>query len=641
MSKDLIQIRFLDGNEKEFSKGITLHAIAESISSSLKKKAIAGKVNGELYDLHRAINQDAEIEILTVDSDEGLEIMRHTTAHILAQAVKRVHKNVKLGVGPVIEDGFYYDMDLSTTIASNELLQLEHEMKKIINENHPIERTEVTRSEAEKIFSEINDELKLELLRDIPMNETVTIYKQGEFFDLCRGPHLPSTGMVKAFKLTKVSGAYWRGNSDNQMLQRVYGVAFRSQKQLNEYLMFLEEAAKRDHRKLGNELELFMFSDEAPGMPFYLAKGQMVKNQLEQFLRSVQEKHNYEEVRTPFMMNQQLWEKSGHWDHYKDNMYFSEVDNAKFALKPMNCPGHMLIFKNKLHSYRDLPIRMGEFGQVHRHEFSGALNGLLRVRTFCQDDAHIFVTPEQIESEIKSVIELVDYIYKTFGFEYSIELSTRPEDSMGEDSLWELAESSLENVLKKLNFDYKLNEGDGAFYGPKIDFHIKDALKRSHQCATIQLDFQLPEKFDLNYINEKNEKQRPVVIHRAIFGSLDRFFGILIEHFGGVFPTWLAPVQVKVIPVSLKVHQEYAQEIKEALGKKGIRVELDNREQKLGYKIREAQVAKVPYILVLGDKEMESNSVNVRKHGEEKSETFNLDSFIEKLQDEIVEKKLR
>ncbi|WP_336881365.1 threonine--tRNA ligase [Priestia koreensis] len=640
MSKDLIQIRFLDGNEKEFSKGITLHAIAESISSSLKKKAIAGKVNGELYDLHRAINQNAEIEILTVDSDEGLEIMRHTTAHILAQAVKRVHKNVKLGVGPVIEDGFYYDMDLSTTIASNELLQLEHEMKKIINENHPIERTEVTRSEAERIFSEINDELKLELLRDIPMNETVTIYKQGEFFDLCRGPHLPSTGMVKAFKLTKVSGAYWRGNSDNQMLQRVYGVAFRSQKQLNEYLMFLEEAAKRDHRKLGNELELFMFSDEAPGMPFYLAKGQMVKNQLEQFLRSVQEKHNYEEVRTPFMMNQQLWEKSGHWDHYKDNMYFSEVDNAKFALKPMNCPGHMLIFKNKLHSYRDLPIRMGEFGQVHRHEFSGALNGLLRVRTFCQDDAHIFVTPEQIESEIKSVIELVDYIYKTFGFEYDIELSTRPEDSMGEDSLWELAQDSLENVLNKLNFDYKLNEGDGAFYGPKIDFHIKDALKRSHQCATIQLDFQLPEKFDLNYINEKNEKQRPVVIHRAIFGSLDRFFGILIEHFGGVFPTWLAPVQVKVIPVSLKVHQEYAQEIKEALGKKGIRVELDNREQKLGYKIREAQVAKVPYILVLGDKEMESNAVNVRKHGEVKSETFNLNSFIEKLQDEIVNKKL-
>ncbi|MFP3888382.1 threonine--tRNA ligase [Priestia filamentosa] len=641
MGKDLIKIRFLDGNEKEFSKGITLHDIAESISSSLKKKAIAGKVNGELYDLHRNINQNAKIEILTLDSEEGLEIMRHTTAHILAQAIKRVYKSVKLGVGPVIEDGFYYDVDLSTTITSNDLIQIENEMKKIISENHRIERNEVTRSEAEKIFSEINDELKVELLRDIPMNETVTIYKQGEFVDLCRGPHLPSTGMVKAFKLTKVSGAYWRGNSENQMLQRVYGVAFRSQKQLKEYLTFLEEATKRDHRKLGNELELFMFSEEAPGMPFYLAKGQIIKNELEKFLRSVQDKHNYEEVRTPFMMNQQLWEKSGHWDHYKDNMYFSEVDHAKFALKPMNCPGHMLIFKNKLHSYRDLPIRMGEFGQVHRHEFSGALNGLLRVRTFCQDDAHIFVTPEQIESEIKSVIKLVDYIYKTFGFEYDIELSTRPEDSMGEDSLWELAESSLKNVLEKLNFKYKVNEGDGAFYGPKIDFHIRDALKRSHQCATIQLDFQLPEKFDLHYINEKNVKQRPVVIHRAIFGSLDRFFGILIEHFGGAFPTWLAPVQVKVIPVSLIAHQEYAQQIKEILGQKGIRVELDNREQKLGYKIREAQVAKVPYILILGDKEMESKSVNVRKHGEEKSETYALDSFIVELQDEIVAKKLR
>ncbi|MEI2393614.1 threonine--tRNA ligase, partial [Priestia megaterium] len=377
---------------------------------------------------------------------------------------------------------------------------------------------------------------------------------------------------------------------------------------------------------------------EAPGMPFYLAKGQIVKNELEKFLRSVQDKHNYEEVRTPFMMNQELWEKSGHWDHYKDNMYFSEVDNAKFALKPMNCPGHMLIFKNKLHSYRDLPIRMGEFGQVHRHEFSGALNGLLRVRTFCQDDAHIFVTPDQIESEIKSVIELVDYIYKTFGFEYDIELSTRPEDSMGEDRLWELAESSLESVLKQLNFTYKVNEGDGAFYGPKIDFHIKDALKRSHQCATIQLDFQLPEKFDLNYINEKNEKQRPVVIHRAIFGSLDRFFGILIEHFGGAFPTWLAPVQVKVVPVSVQAHEEYAQHIKEMLRESGIRVEIDNRNQKLGYKIREAQVAKVPYILVLGDNEVQNKSVNVRKYGEEKSQTVELEEFINTLTSEITNK---
>jgi threonyl-tRNA synthetase len=638
MSKESIIIRFLDGNEKEFSKGITLREIAESISSSLKKKAIAGRVNEDLYDLHRGIENDATIEIFTLDSVEGLDIMRHTTAHILAQAVKRIYKKVQLGVGPVIEDGFYYDMDLPESITSSDLERIENEMRKIIKENHKIERIEVTREQAKEIFTEMNDTLKLELLNDIPADETVTIYKQGEFLDLCRGPHLPSTGLVKSFKLMKVSGAYWRGNSDNQMLQRVYGVAFSAQKQLNEYLTFLEEAAKRDHRKLGNELELFMFSEEAPGMPFYLAKGQIVKNELEKFLRSVQDKHNYEEVRTPFMMNQELWEKSGHWDHYKDNMYFSEVDNAKFALKPMNCPGHMLIFKNKLHSYRDLPIRMGEFGQVHRHEFSGALNGLLRVRTFCQDDAHIFVTPDQIESEIKSVIELVDYIYKTFGFEYDIELSTRPEDSMGEDRLWELAESSLESVLKQLNFTYKVNEGDGAFYGPKIDFHIKDALKRSHQCATIQLDFQLPEKFDLNYINEKNEKQRPVVIHRAIFGSLDRFFGILIEHFGGAFPTWLAPVQVKVVPVSVQAHEEYAQHIKEMLRESGIRVEIDNRNQKLGYKIREAQVAKVPYILVLGDNEVQNKSVNVRKYGEEKSQTVELEEFINTLTSEITNK---
>ena len=638
MSKESIIIRFLDGNEKEFSKGITLREIAESISSSLKKKAIAGRVNEDLYDLHRGIENDATIEIFTLDSVEGLDIMRHTTAHILAQAVKRIYKKVQLGVGPVIEDGFYYDMDLPESITSSDLERIENEMRKIIKENHKIERIEVTREQAKEIFTEMNDTLKLELLNDIPADETVTIYKQGEFLDLCRGPHLPSTGLVKSFKLMKVSGAYWRGNSDNQMLQRVYGVAFSAQKQLNEYLTFLEEAAKRDHRKLGNELELFMFSEEAPGMPFYLAKGQIVKNELEKFLRSVQDKHNYEEVRTPFMMNQELWEKSGHWDHYKDNMYFSEVDNAKFALKPMNCPGHMLIFKNKLHSYRDLPIRMGEFGQVHRHEFSGALNGLLRVRTFCQDDAHIFVTPDQIESEIKSVIELVDYIYKTFGFEYDIELSTRPEDSMGEDRLWELAESSLESVLKQLNFTYKVNEGDGAFYGPKIDFHIKDALKRSHQCATIQLDFQLPEKFDLNYINEKNEKQRPVVIHRAIFGSLDRFFGILIEHFGGAFPTWLAPVQVKVVPVSVQAHEEYAQHIKEMLRESGIRVEIDNRNQKLGYKIREAQVAKVPYILVLGDNEVQNKSVNVRKYGEEKSQTVELEEFINALTSEITNK---
>ena len=446
-----------------------------------------------------------------------------------------MYGDINLGVGPVIENGFYYDMDLPSSVNIEDLRKIEKEMKKVINENIKIERVEVSREEAAKLFQEMNDRLKLELLEAIPSGESVTLYKQGEFVDLCRGPHLPSTGYLKAFQLTHVSGAYWRGDSNNQVLQRIYGVAFSSQKELEEYLHFVEEAAKRNHRKLGSELELFMFSEEAPGMPFYLPKGQMIRNELEAFLREIQKEYKYQEVRTPFMMNQEVWERSGHWGHYKDNMYFSEVDNKSFALKPMNCPGHMLMFKNKLHSYRELPIRMCEFGQVHRHEFSGALNGLLRVRTFCQDDAHLFVTPKQIEDEIKSVMAQIDYVYKTFGFEYEVELSTRPEDSMGDDKLWEQAEAALENVLQSLNYKYRLNEGDGAFYGPKIDFHIKDALNRSHQCGTIQLDFQMPEKFDLNYIDENNEKKRPVVIHRAVLGSLDRFLAILIEHFGGAF----------------------------------------------------------------------------------------------------------
>ncbi|PED05645.1 threonine--tRNA ligase [Bacillus pseudomycoides] len=638
MREQMIKIIFPDGSAKEYVKGITLEEIAASISSSLKKKAVAGKVNDQLFDLRRNIEQDAEIQIITMDSEEGIEVARHTSAHILAQAVKRIYGDVKLGVGPVIENGFYYDMDLANSIAVEDLPKIENEMQNIINENLKMERVEITRKEAKKLFQDINDHLKLELLEAIPENELVTIYKQGEFVDLCRGPHLPSTGYLKAFQLTHVSGAYWRGDSNNQVLQRIYGVAFSSQKELENYLQFLEEAAKRNHRKLGNELELFMFSEEAPGMPFYLPKGQIIRNELESFLREIQQKYDYQEVRTPIMMNQGLWEESGHWNHYKDNMYFSEVDNKSFALKPMNCPGHMLIFKNKLHSYRDLPIRMCEFGQVHRHEFSGALNGLLRVRTFCQDDAHLFVTPEQIESEIKSVLKQIDYVYRTYGFEYEVELSTRPEDSMGDDELWNQAESSLENVLKSLNYNYRVNEGDGAFYGPKIDFHIKDALKRSHQCGTVQLDFQMPEKFDLNYIDERNEKRRPVVIHRAVLGSFDRFLGILIEHFGGAFPTWLAPVQIKVIPVSNQVHEQYTKEIEEKLKSVGLRAERDARSEKLGYKIREAQLQKIPYILVIGDKEMENGSVNVRKYGEEKSEVVSLSAFMESIRKEVYNK---
>ncbi|OJE30799.1 threonine--tRNA ligase [Bacillus thuringiensis] len=639
MKEQMIEIKFPDGSVKEFGKGITLEEIAGSISSSLKKKAVAGKVNDGLYDLRRNIEENAEVEIITIDSNEGVEIARHSAAHILAQAVKRMYGDINLGVGPVIENGFYYDMDLPSSVNIEDLRKIEKEMKKIINENIKIERVEVSREEAAKLFQEMNDCLKLELLEAIPSGESVTLYKQGEFVDLCRGPHLPSTGYLKAFQLTHVSGAYWRGDSNNQVLQRIYGVAFSSQKELEEYLHFVEEAAKRNHRKLGNELELFMFSEEAPGMPFYLPKGQMIRNELEAFLRGIQKEYNYQEVRTPFMMNQEVWEKSGHWGHYKDNMYFSEVDNKSFALKPMNCPGHMLMFKNKLHSYRELPIRMCEFGQVHRHEFSGALNGLLRVRTFCQDDAHLFVTPKQIENEIKSVMAQIDYVYKTFGFGYEVELSTRPEDSMGDDKLWEQAEAALENVLQSLNYKYRLNEGDGAFYGPKIDFHIKDALNRSHQCGTIQLDFQMPEKFDLNYIDENNEKKRPVVIHRAVLGSLDRFLAILIEHFGGAFPAWVAPVQVKVIPVSNAVHEQYANEIALKLAQAGVRVEQDARDEKLGYKIREAQMQKVPYVLVIGDKEMENGAVNVRKYGEEKSEVVALDVFVASIEEEIKNRK--
>ncbi|ANV72170.1 threonine--tRNA ligase [Bacillus cereus] len=639
MKEQMIEIKFPDGSVKEFVNGVTLEEIAGSISSSLKKKAVAGKVNDGLYDLRRNIEENAEVEIITIDSNEGVEIARHSAAHILAQAVKRLYGDINLGVGPVIENGFYYDMDLPSSVNIEDLRKIEKEMKKVINENIKIERVEVSREEAAKLFQEMNDRLKLELLEAIPSGESVTLYKQGEFVDLCRGPHLPSTGYLKAFQLTHVSGAYWRGDSNNQVLQRIYGVAFSSQKELEEYLHFVEEAAKRNHRKLGSELELFMFSEEAPGMPFYLPKGQMIRNELEAFLREIQKEYKYQEVRTPFMMNQEVWERSGHWGHYKDNMYFSEVDNKSFALKPMNCPGHMLMFKNKLHSYRELPIRMCEFGQVHRHEFSGALNGLLRVRTFCQDDAHLFVTPKQIEDEIKSVMAQIDYVYKTFGFEYEVELSTRPEDSMGDDKLWEQAEAALENVLQSLNYKYRLNEGDGAFYGPKIDFHIKDALNRSHQCGTIQLDFQMPEKFDLNYIDENNEKKRPVVIHRAVLGSLDRFLAILIEHFGGAFPAWVAPVQVKVIPVSNAVHEQYANEIAHKLAQAGVRVEQDARDEKLGYKIREAQMQKVPYVLVIGDKEMENGAVNVRKYGEEKSEVIALDVFVATIEEEIKNRK--
>lgn len=637
MSNQKIQIQFPNRKQATFAKGVTLTDIAKVISSSIAKKAIAGCVNETTYDLARPILTDAQIAIYDAYSVQGLEVLRHSAAHLLAQAVNRLYPDAHFGVGPVIENGFYYDIEMVHTLVPEDLMALECEMKKIANENLMIHRKEVTREKAKQLFA--HDPLKLELLEAIPSDELITVYEQGEFYDLCRGPHVPSTNRIQHFKLMNISGAYWRGDRNNQMLQRIYGVAFASKEDMKEYFKFLEEAEKRNHRKLGKELELFMFSEEAPGMPFYLANGQIIRNELERFLRELQAYYDYKEVRTPLMMNQRLWKKSGHWQHYKENMYFTQVDDQKFALKPMNCPGHMLIYKNDLHSYRDLPIRMAEFGQVHRHEFSGALNGLLRVRTFCQDDAHIFATPEQIEDEITLALKMIDHVYQVFGFEYEIELSTRPDDYMGDLALWNQAESALENVLNNLNYPYKINEGDGAFYGPKIDIHIKDAIKRSHQCATVQLDFQLPEKFDLTYINEDNEKIRPVVIHRAVFGSIDRFLGILIEHFGGAFPIWLAPKQVEIIGVS-EMHNGYAESIYEQLKKAGIRVSIDNRNEKLGRKIRDAQIRKIPYVLILGDQEQKDQTVTVRGYKQTEQKTISLEKFLNDILQEIVEKSL-
>ncbi len=636
---DQIKITFPDGSIKEFEKGVTTEEIAASISPGLAKKAIAGKMNGKLVDIYLAIESDASIEVVTLDSEDGLEVYRHSSAHLLAHAVNRLFPNTKFGIGPVIEDGFYYDMDLANPLTPDDLEKIESEMKRIIREDFPIRRKVVSRTEALAIFEKLEDHLKIELINDLPEDAEISIYEQGEFFDLCRGPHLPSTGKIKTFKLLSVAGAYWRGDSDRQMLQRIYGTSFPKEKDLQEHLHFLEEAKKRDHRKLGKELDLFMFSEEAPGMPFYLEKGMIIRNELEGFSRKLQEEADYQEVRTPLIMNQRLWEQSGHWDHYKENMYFTKVDDVNFALKPMNCPGHMLIYKNKLHSYRDLPIRMAEFGQVHRHELSGALNGMMRVRTFTQDDSHIFVTPDQIESEIKGVINFIEKMYGVFGFEYKVELSTRPDDSMGSEELWTKAEKSLQNVLDQLEMKYTINEGDGAFYGPKIDFHILDALKRSWQLATIQLDFQMPEKFDLTYIGEDNQKYRPVVIHRAILGSIDRFIGIITEHFAGAFPTWLAPVQVKLLPIA-GVHHDYAKELFAQFKQFNIRVELDDRNEKIGYKIREAQLKKVPYMLVIGDKEVENKTISVRKRGEGDLGAQSSEEFIHHIKEEIENKSI-
>ena len=631
-----MKITLKDGSIKEIQKGITVLELAKEISEGLARNATAGKVNGEVKDLRYKIEEDSEVEILTFEnSEDGKKAYWHTTSHIMAQAIKRIYgDSLKLTIGPSIDKGFYYDFDVKENISSDDFEKIEEEMKKIIKEDLPIERYTLPREVAIKFMKDRGEDYKVELIEELPEGEEISFYKQGDFTDLCAGPHLMSTGKVKAVKILSSSGAYWRGDEHNKMLQRFYGISFPKTSQLEEYLNMLEEAKKRDHKKLGKELELFMIAPEGPGFPFFLPKGMVLRNVLEDFWRNIHRKNGYVEIKTPMILNEELWHRSGHWDHYKENMYTTKIDDVDFGIKPMNCPGGMIVYKSKMHSYKDLPIRAGELGLVHRHEKSGELNGLFRVRCFTQDDAHIFCLPSQIESEISGIMKLVDKVYKIFGFEYTVELSTRPEDSMGSDEQWEMAEGALKKVLKDLNVPYELNEGDGAFYGPKIDFHIKDSIGREWQCGTIQLDFQMPERFDLTYVGEDGEKHRPVMLHRVIFGSIERFIGVLIENYAGAFPTWLAPVQVKILPIA-DSHKEYALKVKEQLENVGIRVELDDRNEKIGYKIREAQLQKIPYMVILGDKEKEANSVGVRSRKDGDIGEMKVDDFIAKVVEEI------
>lgn len=632
-----IKVKLPDGKEKEYDRGITPAEIAKELGV---KKAIGAVVNGELWDLKRPIENDCELRLVTLEDPEAPEFYRHTMAHILAQAVMRIYgkENVKLGIGPTIENGFYYDFDIKNgKLTEEDLPKIEQEMKKIIKENLPIERKEISKEEARKLFN--NQPYKLELIEEIE-GDRVTIYRQGEFVDLCRGPHLPSTGVVKHFKLLSVSGAYWRGSEKNPMLTRVYGTAFAKKEDLDNYLKFLEEAQRRDHRKLGPHLELFMLNTEyAPGMPFFLPKGVVVLNELMRFSRELHRERGYQEIFTPLIMNEQLWKISGHWDHYAENMYFIEKDEERYAVKPMNCPGHILVYKSRTVSYRDLPLRFFEFGRVHRYERSGVLHGLMRVRSFTQDDAHIFCTPDQIEEEILGVLDLINTIYGQFGFTYRVELSTMPEDHMGDEAIWEKATTALKNALERAGLSYKVNEGEGAFYGPKIDFHIRDSIGREWQCATIQLDFMMPEKFNVTYIGPDNKEHRAVMIHRAIYGSLERFFGILIEHFAGAFPTWLAPIQVAVIPISEK-HNDGAEKIAKRISQEGFRVFFDNRRETLGYRIRQAQTQKIPYMIILGDKELESGKISVRTRTGKEIKDVDLEHFVETLRNEVLSRKL-
>ena len=629
----MLKIKLKDNSEMEIEEGLSVLEVVKKISEGLARVATAAEIDGEVVDLRTVINKDCSLNILTFDSSlDGKKAYWHTTSHIMAQAIKRLYPEIKLAIGPAIENGFYYDFDTDKPFTPEMLVVIEEEMKKIIKEDHQIERFVLPKKEALELMKD--EPYKQELINELPEGEEISFYKQGEFTDLCAGPHLPSTGKVKAIKLLTTSGAYWRGSEKNKMLQRIYGISFPKASELEAYINMLEEAKKRDHKKLGKELELFMIAPEGPGFPFFLPKGMVLRNILEDYWKKIHTAAGYVEIKTPIILNEELWHRSGHWDHYKENMYTTKIDDVDFGVKPMNCPGGMIVYKSKLHSYKELPIRAGELGLVHRHEKSGQLNGLFRVRCFTQDDAHIFCLPEQIKDEIKGVMSLVDEVYSKFGFEYTIELSTKPEDSMGSAEMWEMAENALKEVLEETNKAYVINEGDGAFYGPKIDFHIKDCLGREWQCGTIQLDFQMPERFDLTYIGEDGEKHRPVMLHRVVFGSIERFIGIITEHFAGAFPLWLAPVQVKILPIA-DAHHEYAKEVAKTFEKAGIRVELDERQEKIGYKIREAQLQKVPYMIILGDKEVEAKAVGVRSRKAGDIGQMSIEQFINKVKEEV------
>ena len=632
-----MEIILKDGAQLVLDDGATCANAASKISEGLARAAVAAKVNGKLVDLCTELHDGDKLEIVTLKDKEGLEVYRHTCSHVLAQAVKTVFPTSNLAIGPVIDNGFYYDIDFKTPISQDDFEKIETEMQKIIKSNTAIKRFELPRDEAIALMTKYGEKYKVELINDLPEDSVISFYKQGAFTDLCRGPHLPSTGKIKAFKLVSIAGAYWRGDEKNKMLTRIYGTAFATKEEMKAYFEMLEEAKKRDHIRLGKELKLFALLNEGKGFPFFLPNGMVLKNTLVDYWRDLHRQENYVEIQTPIILTRTLWENSGHWEHYKDNMYTTKIDGEDCAVKPMNCPGGMLVYKLEPHSYKDLPLRVAEMGLVHRHEKSGQLHGLFRVRCFTQDDAHIFMLPEQITDEIKGVVRLTDKIYKQFGFKYKVELSTRPEDSMGTAEDWELATSSLKKALDEMNIEYEINEGDGAFYGPKIDFHLQDSIGRTWQCGTIQLDFQMPQRFELEYVGEDGKKHRPIMIHRAIFGSIERFIGILIEHFAGKFPVWLAPKQVKILPITDRT-AAYAEEVCKKLTAAGVRAEVDGRSEKIGYKIREAKMEKVPYVLVVGDKEAADGTVNVNKRGVEEKTTVGVDEFVNTILDEIKQK---